>query len=317
MRRVLIIKPSSLGDIVHGLQVAQSLRAQAGEVEIDWVAAKAFAPLVRACPVVDRVFEFDRQGSLAGFGRLAKEIRREHYDWALDLQGLARSAFLLIAARAKHKAGRADGREGSRLLVRQKPALPPHGRQSHALDILLQFLPLLGFEAKLSGDPLPFLHAEQSPLPESVRQARPLLMFPDSRVKRKEWPGFYDLTVKLLKDFPDLPIVWAGSRGPEPELDWPEGRFTNLLARTSLAQLPDLIHAARLVLCNDSGPMHLAAAMHRPVAALFGPTDHGRFGPYPLDDPNHLILRAPDGKMAKLSADMVAVKLKPLVEQRD
>src|ERR1041385_1871813 len=98
MPRVLIIKPSSLGDIIHALQVAQSLRAQTGEVEIDWVAAKAFAPLVRACPVVDRVYEFDRKGSVADFARLAKEIRREQYDWALDMQGLARSAVLLAAA---------------------------------------------------------------------------------------------------------------------------------------------------------------------------------------------------------------------------
>lgn len=309
MLRVLIIKPSSLGDIIHALQVAQSLRAQAGEVEIDWVVAKAFAPLVHACPVVDKVYEFERHGSLAAFARLVREIRREHYDWALDMQGLARSALLLAAARATHKAGRADGREGARLLARRKPALPPAGRHSHALDILLQFLPLLGFKAELAAAPLEFLHSEDLPLPAEVRKHGPIVIFPDSRVHKKEWPGFHDLTARLLKEQPGSPIVWAGSRGPEPDLAWPEGRFVNLLGRTRLEQLPDLIRSARLVICNDSGPMHLAAALHQPVIALFGPTDHERFGPYPLNNPRHHILRAPDGKLDQLSVDIVMMSV--------
>ncbi len=309
MPRVLIIKPSSLGDIIHALQVAQSLRTQMGEVEIDWVAAKAFAPLVRACPVVDRVFEFDRHGSMGAFTRLIREIRQERYDWALDMQGLARSALLLAAARAKYKAGRADGREGARLLARRKPALPPEGTYSHAVDILLQFLPLLGLKPELSPLPLEFLHTERAILPAEVVRRGPIVMFPDSRVQKKEWPGFYDLTVRLLKELPN-PIVWAGSRGPEPELAWPENKFINLLGRTTLAELPGLIGSARLTICNDSGPMHLAAALHRPVLALFGPTDHGRFGPYPLDNPRHHILRAPDGKLAQLSVDRVAMEIR-------
>jgi len=315
MLRVLIIKPSSLGDIIHALQVVQSLRAQAGEAEVHWVAAKAFAPLVRACPVVDKVYEFDRHGSVASFARLAREIRREHYDWALDMQGLARSALLLASARATHKAGRADGREGAGLLARRKPALPPNGRHSHALDILLQFLPLLSFKPELSGEPLEFLHSEEQPLPADVLQRGPIVMLPDSRVAKKEWPMFPELTARLLKEQPNRPIVWAGSRGPEPDLAWPEGKFINLLGRTRLEQLPDLIHGARLVICNDSGPMHLAAALHQPVIALFGPTDHERFGPYPLNNPRHHILRAPDGKMPQLSVDMVMINVGKALKQ--
>ncbi len=184
MTRVLIIKPSSLGDIIHGLQVAQSLRAQNPEVEIDWVAAKAFAPLVRACPTVDRIFEFDRKGSLASFARLAKEIRREKYDWALDMQGLARSALLLAAARAKRKAGRADGREGSKMLVRDKPALPLKGSLSHALEILLQFLPLLDLKAELTAEPLEFLHSEHPALSAALAQRRPIVIIPYSLEKK-------------------------------------------------------------------------------------------------------------------------------------
>jgi ADP-heptose:LPS heptosyltransferase len=309
MLRVLIIKPSSLGDIIHALQVAQSLRAQTADVEIDWVAAKAFAPLVRACPVVDHVYEFDRDGSIFAFGRLCSGIRQKKYDWALDLQGLARSALLLAAAKATQKARRADAREGAWLLCHNKPELPPKGGKAHALDILLQFLPLLGCRAELAPEPLEFLHADNPPWPEELASRAPVVMFPDSRVKKKEWPGFYELTTRLMKDRPELTIVWAGSSGPEPELDWPEARFVNLLGRTKLDALPELIGMARLVICNDSGPLHLAAAMHRPVIGLFGPTDHERFGPYPLTSPRHTILRAPDGKLNLLSADIVLMNV--------
>jgi len=309
MLRVLIIKPSSLGDIIHALQVAQSLRAQTGDVEIDWVAAKAFAPLVKACAVVDDVYEFDRHGSVATFAKLCQQIRQKKYDWALDMQGLARSAMLLAAAKATHKARRADSREGAALLCRLKPKLPPKGRHSHALDVLLQFLPLLGCKAELAPEPLEFLHPAQMNWPADLAARAPVVMFPDSRVKKKEWSGFYDLTVKLMKDRPDLTIVWAGSNGPEPELDWPEARFVNLLGRTKLDALPELIKMARLVICNDSGPLHLSAAMHKPVIGLFGPTDHERFGPYPLNSPRHAVIRAPNGKLNLLSHEIVLMEV--------
>jgi ADP-heptose:LPS heptosyltransferase len=83
----------------------------------------------------------------------------------------------------------------------------------------------------------------------------------------------------------------------------------NLLGRTKLDALPELIGMARLVICNDSGPLHLAAAMHRPVIGLFGPTDHERFGPYPITNPRHTILRAPNGKLNLLSYEIVLMSM--------
>jgi len=304
MPRVLIIKPSSLGDIVHGLQVAQSLKAQMPEAEVDWVAAKAFAPLVEACTAVRRVHLFERHGPLTAYGRLAGEIRREQYDWALDMQGLARSALLLMASKAKRKAGRADAREGAKWLYPLKPVLPGDGAHSHALDILLNFLPLLGLRAKLDG-PLTFQAVKRGVFPEGLLERRPVVMFPDSRRPKKEWGGFFELTKRLLETRPDLPIVWAGNNGPEPGLDWPEARYWNLLGRTPLETLPALLGAARLVVCNDSGPMHLAAALERRVVALFGPTNPARFGPYPLDSRRHFIVRAPEDRMDRLEVDYV------------
>ena len=88
------------------------------------------------------------------------------------MQGLARSALMLAATRAQHKAGRADAREGAAFTYRRKPTLPPKGRLSHALEILLQFLPLLGLKAELTPEPLEFFHSESATLPQAVLKRR-------------------------------------------------------------------------------------------------------------------------------------------------
>jgi ADP-heptose:LPS heptosyltransferase len=254
--------------------------------------------------VVTRVLVFHRRGGVGAHARLTRELRREQYDWALDLQGLARSAGLLALARAGRKAGRADAREGARWLYPQKPALPPAGAKAHALEILLNFLPLLGLNPELRG-PLCWPAAPAGTWPEGLLAAQPVVLAPDSRRPEKEWGGFVELTSQLLQRWPEQVFVWAGRAGPEPELDWPEERFVNLLGRTTLEHLPDLFAASRLVIANDSGPMHLAAALERTVCALFGPTEPARFGPYPLDNPKHHILRAPGGNLKNLTVDAV------------
>jgi ADP-heptose:LPS heptosyltransferase len=100
---ILIIKPSSLGDIIHGLQVAQSLKAQQPDTRITWVAREIFAPLVEACACVDEVIVFHRKAGWAGLRQCIREIRARRYDWVWDMQGLARSGLMTWRARAGRK----------------------------------------------------------------------------------------------------------------------------------------------------------------------------------------------------------------------
>jgi len=81
MTDVLIIKPSSLGDIVHALQVATSLKAQVSHLRISWVVREIFAPIVRACEAVDRVYVFERNAGAKGFLRLTKELRKTKFEY--------------------------------------------------------------------------------------------------------------------------------------------------------------------------------------------------------------------------------------------
>src|SRR3954465_3625545 len=127
MTELLIIKPSSLGDIVHGLQVATSLKAQREDLRISWVVREIFSPIVRACAAVDHVYVFERNAGAKGFLRLTKELRKREFDYVFDLQGLLRTGLMTSRVRAKHKVGRTDAREWSGMFYNRKVPLPPEG----------------------------------------------------------------------------------------------------------------------------------------------------------------------------------------------
>ncbi len=303
--KVLIIKPSSLGDIVHGLVVAQSLREQMPGCTLHWVAGERFAPLVRACPTADRVLVFQRWGGITGFVRLVREIRREHYDYALDFQGLARSGLMTWFSRARVRIGRAQAREGAWLAYQKTPPSLPNQRQIHAIDVLLQFLPLLGLEPRL-GSPIQ-LRSEPLPPPHAGLGARrPIVMAVHSRHRSKEWRGFAALTRHLRENRQDIPVVWCGHRTESTPADLAQDpEVHNFTGQTTLGQVVGLLQSARVVASNDSGPMHIAAAVGTPLVALFGPTDPALCGPYPLSRPTHRILRAPGGNLDRLEVTTV------------
>ena len=304
MPDILVIKPSSLGDIVHGLQVIQSLREQIAECHISWVVRDIFAPLVNKCDTVDEIIIYHRHGGWRRFISLLSEIRKREYDTVVDFQGLARSGLMTFASRSKQKLGRTDAREFSTLAYGDKAPLPEGGKNAHAVEILLKFLPLLNCEPQLGGK-LKFNNIHPLNFPLQLLDENALLFFPESRRSEKEWGGFPSLTQILLKERNDLKIIWCGSSKREPPASIPDERFFNLTGEIEVDELVLLITKARLIVANDSGPIHLAAAMGVPVVALFGPTLPERFGPYPLDDPHHHVVQALDGDMGKLEAETV------------
>ncbi len=303
MFELLIIKPSSLGDIVHGLQVATSFKAQRKDLRISWVVREMFAPLVRACEAVDQVYVFERNAGTAGFLKLTKELRKTNFDMVCDFQGLLRTGLMTSRVRAKRKVGRSDAREGATLFYREKAPLPPTGRRSHAIDILLQFAPFLDVNPVLKGT-LRFKETENLTLNFAAGRggARPYLLFPDSRRAEKRWGGFKQFTELLLKEDKTRKVIWAGSNYLPDRGSFPAAQFLNLTGNTSLVSLPALIKRADWVITNDSGPMHLAAAQGVQTLGIFGPTDPRLFGPYPLEAPTNFVIQAPVGDLKLLPA---------------
>ncbi len=303
MTNLLIIKPSSLGDIVHGLQVAASLKAQRPELRISWIVRDIFEALVRTCEVVDRTYVFQRSEGVRGFLKLMREVRQTHFDYVFDMQGLLRTGLMTWQARAAKKVGRSDAREGATFFYQQKILLPPGGAQSHALDILLRFCPVLDAKPELRGE-LRFREAADLNLGfiEGRRGQKPILIFPDSRRAEKRWNGFRQLTDLLLRDGTGRKVIWAGNNLVSYRDNAPEGQFLNLTGNTSLVSLAALIRRAEWVICNDSGPLHLAAALKVKTLGLFGPTDPRLFGPYPLNSPTNHVVQAPVGDLRLLTA---------------
>ena len=120
MPEMLIIKPSALRDIVHGLQVAASIKAQKPEWRISWIVRDIFAPLVRSSTAVDQVFVFQRHEGARGFLRTMREVRKREFDLVCDFQGLLRTGLMTKWARGRRKVGRPDAREGSGFFYDEK-----------------------------------------------------------------------------------------------------------------------------------------------------------------------------------------------------
>ncbi len=302
MPELLVIKPSSLGDIVHALQVVASIKAQQPHWRVSWIVRDIFAPLVRASTVVDQVYVFQRHEGVRGFFKLMREVRQRQFDVVLDMQGLLRSGLMTKWSRAKRKLGRTDAREGAGFFYDEKVPLPPAGRSAHAIEILLQFCTALGVQPELRG-PLHFRDMEKLNLSfmEPRKGFRPVLMFPDSRREEKKWGGFAQFSALLVREA-GRKVVWAGNAYIPCKEVFPDGAFLNLTGNTSLTSLSSIIARSDWVISNDSGPMHLSAALGMKTLGIFGPTDPRLYGPYPLSAPTNYVIQAPVGDLKLLTA---------------
>lgn len=295
LKRVLIIKPSSLGDVIHALPVADALKAGIPGVEIDWVAGVGFDGILEGNPSVSRIITFDRRmlekpGGLKRLSGFVRELRRNRYDLVLDLQGLLRSGLMAFACRADSRVGFANAREGAALFYTGKVAVPDP--EMHAVDrylLCLEFLNLKApddvcFTVKISEDDNKKADALLREL--GVEEGEPFVAVAASaRWETKRWPAenFAALANRLIEEH-GVKSVFVGTReegsvmaGQARSLRQ-KGSFA--FGRTSLKSLSALIKKASVLVTNDSGPMHIAAAVGTPAVAVFGPTDPKRTGPY-------------------------------------
>lgn len=297
--RILVIKPSSFGDIVQMLQVMegayQSAKNQGVDLEIHWIVRDSFAGLLRYSPIIRQLFLFERHGGIKGFIRLIKVIRANTYDFVIDGQGLLRSGLMTFFARSKHKIGRKDARECSGLFYNATYA--PQKESPHAVEILQALLQPLNLKS-LPQIPLT-LSSNDSGTFSAYKDA--ILLFPNSRGPKKEWPYFFELT-QILLERTDKICVWLGQNLPQNVPQHP--RFINLIGKTKLSDLAILIQNAACVVANDSGPVHLAAALGKALVGIYGPTDGQRYGPYPVAE--HVVFQAPQQDLSQISAEEVA-----------
>ena len=291
MKKILIVKPSSLGDVIHALRVARQIKLTFPKTEIHWVIKKGLEGILDSVQWVDRYFVFERRAGLLSYLKLISKIRKFEYDYCLDLQGLLRSSLIAKLSRSKIKLGRADGRECSTLFYRSV-GCASRKSEIHAIDRLTPFLGKLGISEYDLNLPLDI---GSCPLGRTKRKS--IILFPESRRNEKIWPYFQELA-DWLNNTHDWDVYVAGNNK-----DDSFAACIDLRGDLTLGQLIDFIRKSSIVVCNDSAPLHIASAIGTKVIALFGPTEPSKYGPYPRNKNGNFTICSKSKNMADIDID--------------
>jgi heptosyltransferase-1 len=339
--KILILKPSSLGDVIQALPVLRLLKLHFRDAEIFWWIDSALAPLLENDPDLAGIFLFERKrwAKIIHWPEMFRSIRAlrgKNFDLVIDLQCLLRSAIFAWLARGKNLIGLDEIREGACGFY--DLAVPRKSFFTHAVDWYLSVLPPLGVPVHKNFTWLP----EHKQIADELKQkwfgelqnekfqsqsfsqpstfnlqlsTKLILLQPGARWENKRWPVEYfsELVLLLIKKFPDARFVILGGNddknlgekilqnsgtGVSPKnsfsgagilpanseaKDAPASlpkKILNLCGQTSLPETIEWIRLCDLMITNDTGPMHVAAALSKPLVALFGPTEPRRTGPY-------------------------------------
>jgi len=286
--RILLIKPSSLGDIVHALPVVSAIKLQWPRSHLTWIVKRQWADLVERAEGVDRVWPIDM--TVGSWIREGRALRAQRFDLAIDLQGLFRSGVLAWLSGAPTRIGFANGREGSPWFYSDR--VPVTDPDIHAVDRYLSVVAALG--ASLPDKPrFGFrLREEDMATVREICQRRGLTVDKPwvavnigARWPTKRWPlTSFAAVLDQLYETQFSPVVVIGSADERPQMDslkaLAQSPFIDLCGEIPLKCLPSLLSKATAMITNDSGPMHIAAALGIPVIAMFGPTSASRTGPY-------------------------------------
>jgi heptosyltransferase I len=298
-KRILILKPSSLGDVVRCLPILHGLRNKYPNARISWLLRPDCAELLKTSAVLDEIIEFDRKyygkigrnlAATHSFAKFLTRIARQGFDLVLDLQGLFRSGFISFCTASKIRMGFANAREFASCFYTHR--IVSSNQREHIVESYWRFAHALGFGHLPKVFDLPILPSDHEFAHNllknnNINKNTPYLVFlhgGSSPLKR--WPPklFAALANKVEKRY-DIPVVLLGYGEEEYRLasqiaDQADKRVCNLVNKTSLLQSVAVLKSAALVVGNDSGPLHIAAALDIPVIGLYGPTDPAIVGPY-------------------------------------
>ena len=317
-KNILLIKLSAIGDVIHTIPVLNKLRRRYPNARIDWLVTPGIAELLRHNPAISNVIEFSRDDwstpwTLTPFvsgARLIAALRAAEYDLVIDLQGQMRSAVFAFASGAPVRIGfdkpRADAftslariipqearkhawrgaREGAWLAYTHTIDLPT--LDMHPVERYLHIGAMLGLDdgpADFSFPIPPEANTRIDALLDyyDIGKVKLAAIAPGTNWETKQWRpgGFAEVARHFLQK--GLAVALIGSdreRGLCAEVAKLAPGAINFAGETSLSELAALIARAAICVTNDSGPMHLAVALGRPVVGVFGPTDPVWAGPY-------------------------------------
>ena len=288
-RSICMIKPSALGDVIQTLPLLQVLRSRFPQASITWVIGSASENLIETHPLIDRRITFHRRGGWPGWKSLLAELNAARFDLVFDFQGLLRTGVMTLATRAHTRVGLESAREGSHLAC--NVVLPDTGRLVPASRRYWRLADILG-QGQVPQDAGITLTADDRAFAEQHlgHISRPVVaIHAGAKWVTKRWSptGFAAVAMRAARSHDFLPVIVGGP--DEKQLAatitntiadaFPRAAPLNLAGQTTLRQLAAILQRADVMLSNDSGPMHLAAAMGTPVCGIFLCTDSERSGP--------------------------------------
>ncbi len=290
-RKILILKPSSLGDVIQALPVLRLLKLHQPRNRIYWWIDADLLPLLTGDPDLDGLIAFHRHRWVSPrhwpeVWQSLQDLRAHRFDWVIDLQSLARSGIVAWLANPQLAIGLDDPREGAPAFYDVAVRRPSF--HTHAVDWYLAVLHHLGIPVHSRFCWIP----ERTPAAQAIRKQWPATGHPwialqaGARWDNKRWPpeAFAQLVSELGCALPEARFALLGSTSDrcltrQVAQALPE-RTLDLAGLTSLSEMIEWIRRCDLFVSNDTGPMHAAAALGKPVVAIFGPTEPRRTGPY-------------------------------------
>ncbi|HZZ80119.1 MAG TPA: glycosyltransferase family 9 protein [Gemmataceae bacterium] len=293
--RIALIKPSALGDIIHSLPVLTALRRRFPAAQIAWIVNRSYAPLLTNHPDLNEIIPFDRgalkTGFIAGglsFARFLRDLRKRQFDLVIDLQGLLRTGLMTLATRAPLRVGLASAREGASMCYTHR--VDDRNGVTHAVDRYWRVVEAIGesshksFHVPIQADARVWAREQLQSFP------RPwLAVGVGSRWLTKRWPPehFADLARLTHKYFGGT-AIFVGAPEESALADQSAatlaGPVARLTGKTTLPQLVALLAECDAMIANDTGPLHLAVALGRPVVAPYTCTLIEKTGPFGQSD---------------------------------
>lgn len=341
-RNILIIKPSALGDITMALPALSSLRAGFPSARICWLVRPEFAPLLVGNPAINELIIFDRRflgrwwhspKAFTALAALIATLRRQKFDLVIDLQGLFRTAFLGALTGCKQRFGMAASREFAGLFYNHRIRLDADS--IHVVDYYNKIVAATGAsqvttDFNLRPTEKALLRTKKLLTEHNIDADRYAVFVTGSSHTKKCWPieRFARLAEKVASHF-GLAIVAVGSADEKPTVQQLQAcsgvPVSNFAGLTDIPELVALLNGAKLVVSNDTGPGHIAAAMGMPLVIIFGPVNPARIMPYKRPDtvaavqPNSrgsaIKSRRPEYKIQAVTVEQVFEKVKLQLEK--
>jgi ADP-heptose:LPS heptosyltransferase len=275
--KILIIKPSSFGDIAQALPCANALKQAYPNCQISWVVFKNWEDILKLCPDIDKIITWDRKSGVKGFFEVLNQVKHTEYDIIIDLQGLLRSALLAKFAKSKIKIGVPGMKEFSNFLI--KEVYPERANINATLRNLetIHFLRGKTFQLKVNIK----INTDITNILNDNGILKDFIAFvPFARGSGKDWSveNYHKLIELIQAKFSSTQIVVLGTKSDFGKIQ--SNQAIDLCGKTSIEELAGILSKSKVVVGADTGPMHLAAILNVPSIFIFGHSDINETAPY-------------------------------------